>query len=150
MTDNEKREQVARQYEVVAHLAKSLAEVHEQIEPVIRSGHQDALLDMDGNRSARLMEALGDFLNGMDAVDEEGAWTYPVFETAHKMLVDAALASPAGIEASAYQYLCRMFEHCAPQCTPLPDLVGLCTQIDNLIAGYLIRLVEIPDPAAVS
>jgi hypothetical protein len=33
---------------------------------------------------------------------------------------------------------------CAPQCTPLPTLMGLCTQIDNLIAGYRIRLGELP------
>ena len=35
-----------------------------------------------------------------------------------------------------YDYLRRVFEICAPECTPLPDLLGLCTQIDNLIAGY--------------
>ena len=50
-------------------------------------------------------------------------------------------------QAEAYEYLRRVFEICAPQCTPLPDLMGLCTQIDNLIAGYRIRLGEMPDPA---
>lgn len=35
----------------------------------------------------------------------------------------------------AYGYLSRLFKTCAPQCEPLPDLMGLCTQIDNLIAG---------------
>lgn len=52
--------------------------------------------------------------------------------------------------ASAYRYLKSVFEVCAPQCTPLPDLIGLCTQVDNLIAGYRIRLGEMPDPAKVS
>lgn len=50
-------------------------------------------------------------------------------------------------DVQAYDYLARLFKHCAPQCTPLPDLLGLCTQIDNLIAGYRIRLGEMPDPA---
>lgn len=36
----------------------------------------------------------------------------------------------------AYRYLCRLFAHVAPQCTPLPDLMGVCTQIDNYIAGF--------------
>lgn len=49
--------------------------------------------------------------------------------------------------AEAYRYLRRVFEHCAPQCTPLPDMLGLCTQIDNLIAGYRIDLGLTPDPA---
>jgi len=40
----------------------------------------------------------------------------------------------------AYGYLRRVFEICAPQCEPLPDLMGLCTQIDNLIAGYRIAI----------
>ena len=35
----------------------------------------------------------------------------------------------------AYGYLSRLFVHCAPRCEPLPTLMGLCTQIDNLIVG---------------
>lgn len=35
----------------------------------------------------------------------------------------------------AYRYLRHIFEHIAPQCTPLPDLMGMCTQIDNALAG---------------
>lgn len=48
---------------------------------------------------------------------------------------------------SAYRYLRTILEHCAPQCEPLPDLAGTCTQIDNLIAGYRIDLGLMPDPA---
>lgn len=40
--------------------------------------------------------------------------------------------------SEAYQYLRRLFLHCAPQCIPLPDTLGLCTQIDNVIAGLKI------------
>lgn len=35
----------------------------------------------------------------------------------------------------AYRYLRGIFEHVAPQCTPLPDLIGICTQVDNALAG---------------
>lgn len=55
----------------------------------------------------------------------------------------------AGGESEAYRYLRRVFEHCAPQCQALPDMLGLCTQIDNLIAGYRIDLGLMPDPAAI-
>jgi hypothetical protein len=47
------------------------------------------------------------------------------------------------LEKQAYDYLARLFVTCAPQCTPLPSLMGLCTQIDNLIAGYRIKLGEL-------
>jgi len=46
-------------------------------------------------------------------------------------------------ERKAYGYLGRLFLHCAPQCVLLPDLMGLCTQIDNLIVGYRIALGEL-------
>jgi hypothetical protein len=36
-------------------------------------------------------------------------------------------------QANAYVYLSRLLTHYAPQCQPLPDLMGLCTQIDNLL-----------------
>lgn len=35
----------------------------------------------------------------------------------------------------AYGYLSRLFKEVAPQCEPLPNLLGVCTQIDNYIAG---------------
>ena len=44
--------------------------------------------------------------------------------------------------AEAYGYLKRLFQHMAPQCTPLPDLLGVCTQVDNAIAGLKIDLAK--------
>lgn len=35
----------------------------------------------------------------------------------------------------AHAYLSRLLVSHAPQCQPLPDLLGVCTQVDNLIAG---------------
>lgn len=43
---------------------------------------------------------------------------------------DAAISA-----GEAYVYLRNLVVLCAPQCAPMPDLMGLCTQIDNLVAG---------------
>jgi hypothetical protein len=64
---------------------------------------------------------------------------YPKLANAIALALDAARAE----EREAYDYLRRVFEICAPECEPLPDLMGLCTQIDNLIAGYRIALEKI-------
>jgi hypothetical protein len=81
------REQVTAQYRVVAQLAQSLADVHSQLAPFVGSGgHEDALLEMRGERSAEIMELLGDILNGMDAVDgDEDEWMNPVFHEAQRL-----------------------------------------------------------------
>jgi hypothetical protein len=50
--------------------------------------------------------------------------------------------APTDEAAQAYGYLSRLFTHCAPKCEPLPDLMGVCTQIDNLIVG-----MRTPPPA---
>lgn len=56
-------------------------------------------------------------------------------------------------ESEAYQYLKRLFLHLAPQCCVLPDLLGVCTQVDNAIAGLkidnaaLVQTVERADSA---
>jgi hypothetical protein len=86
MADNieAKRKQVAEQYRVVVHLANALACVHQDLIPLIQDGCGDELLDLRGERSARIMEVLGDILNGMDAVTEEDNWTAPIFDGAHK------------------------------------------------------------------
>jgi len=39
------------------------------------------------------------------------------------------------IEREAHAYLSRLLTHYAPDCEPLPDLLGLCSQIDNLLTG---------------
>ncbi len=84
MTEISKAEQVQRQYQAVARLTRTLAEVHEDITPSIPSMHPD-MVDMIGKHSAWIMETLDDILNGMDAVTDEDADANPVFEMAHKM-----------------------------------------------------------------
>lgn len=85
MTD--KRQQVADQCRVVAHLAKAISDVHSDFARTFSSdqGRLDEIVDAVGQRTALLMETLGDILNGMDAVEDEDEWTGPVFERAHEM-----------------------------------------------------------------
>lgn len=79
-----KREQVVKQCRVVAHLAKALADVHADYVTLLESG-APLPLDVVGARTARIMETLGDVLNGMDAADDDDDWTAPVFAEAQRL-----------------------------------------------------------------
>jgi len=46
------------------------------------AGPQD-IAEIIGNRSALLMEQLGDILNGMDAAEDDVEWMEPIFKAAH-------------------------------------------------------------------
>jgi hypothetical protein len=48
---------------------------------------------------------------------------------------EAAASAPA----EAHGYLSRLLTSYAPQCEPLPDLLGVCTQIDNLMTGACMK-----------
>lgn len=90
MDEAAKREQVAKQYKAVAHMARAIAAVHEDIGAIIADGtygrDRQGFLDMIGRDSAARMEALGDILNGMDAVDDaEDEWLSAVFGEAHRL-----------------------------------------------------------------
>ena len=85
---SEKREQVAKQLEAVAHLATVLAEVSSNLVKMYRDPARkgpDKLIEIVGDRTARQMEVLGDMLNGMDATTEEDEWLTPIYETAHRL-----------------------------------------------------------------
>lgn len=85
MDMSDKREQVARQCEAVAHLASNLAGVRRDYAKLIRSGAVDDLLELVGAETARQMEVLGDELNGMDAVDKDDESLAPVFAEAQRL-----------------------------------------------------------------
>jgi len=91
MTDAEKREQVAKQLDAVAHLATVLAGVSKDYALMLRAERSPVwdLADMVGNRSAYQMEVLGDMLNNMDAVDDSDEWMTPIFDAAHKLFPQA-------------------------------------------------------------
>lgn len=84
-TPGEKREQVARQYEVIEHMASVLISIGRCNAGLLREGKLDELIEMLGESTARQMEFLGDILNGMDAVDESDARFDPVFEEAQRL-----------------------------------------------------------------
>lgn len=85
-TIEEKRIQVARQHRAVAHLATQMAMLSFDCAEMILSGHHDPIVQIQGEISARWMEALGDMLNGVDAVDDQSIqWMTPIFERAHEL-----------------------------------------------------------------
>lgn len=85
--DQAKLDQVALQCRAVKHLCLSLVEVYEAHEHLFSEHHAGhaLLADMIGDRTAALMEHLGEHLNGIDAVDKDAdEWLEPVFREAQK------------------------------------------------------------------
>lgn len=70
MSDDEKIQQVRDQCLAVAHLADAISAIYRDKQKMFNMGHGRNVADLVGNMSARLMENLGDVLNGMDAATE--------------------------------------------------------------------------------
>ncbi|KTS02521.1 hypothetical protein SB2_25575 [Methylobacterium radiotolerans] len=85
MANEDLSKQVADQCRVVAHLASVLATVHRDYASLIERGGLPDSLDRIGQRTADLMERLGEALNGMDATSKDDGWTYPVFREAQRL-----------------------------------------------------------------
>jgi hypothetical protein len=84
-TAAERRQQVIDQCKVIAHMATALAEVHSH-KAKLSEVMKDDMIEFLGPHTAGLMDAVGDILNGIDAVDsKEDAWTHPIFHRALKM-----------------------------------------------------------------
>ena len=66
---------------VIAHLAKNIMGVSMDKAVLMAEGHWP-MHEFTVSLSYNAMNALGDILNGMDAVTEEDAWMNPVFERA--------------------------------------------------------------------
>jgi hypothetical protein len=85
MSETEKtRAQIIEQCRAVCHMATALSHVYSDYQTILLSPNSDSIMDMVGNRTASIMETLGDILNGMDAVTEEDDWLKPVFEEAQR------------------------------------------------------------------
>lgn len=85
MNDVEKRRQVSAQCRAIVHLATNIALLHSDKAELFAAGTCDNLIEMVGRESARLMETLGDVLNGMDAVSAEDSWMNGIFERAQEL-----------------------------------------------------------------
>ena len=82
---NDNREQIANQCKVVAYLARVIAQVHDDYETVILSGHLDNCANGIGRRTTSFMEQLGNMLNSMDASTDNEKWTNSIFEKAQEL-----------------------------------------------------------------
>jgi len=73
MSMDERRRQVVAQCRAVVRMADNLAELYDAKAALFQlgAGPIDDILDIVGRESGRHMEALGDILNGMDAVTED-------------------------------------------------------------------------------
>lgn len=80
-----KRQQVAAQCDAVVMLATELARAHSDYAQLLQSEHGDQILDIVGQRTAVLMEMLGDILYEMDAQGPHTDVLAPIYERAHKM-----------------------------------------------------------------
>ena len=80
-------EQIAKQCDAVAHLARCIAEVHAEKAEMFRENTHGAehIADLVGRDTAFLMETLGNILNDMDAVTEDDAWIKEVFLEAQRL-----------------------------------------------------------------
>lgn len=98
MMANAVSQQIAAQCRVVAHLAASIADVHRDLERIYLTSPKAAedIASIAGPRSARLMEQLGDILNGMDACDEDDEWTAPIFAEAQRLYPAASHGGKEG------------------------------------------------------
>ncbi len=87
MASEETMKQIVDQCKVVAHLARALATVHDDYATIFASGDKGPqdIADSVGRRTARIMETLGDILNGMDAVSDGDEWTSPIFREANRL-----------------------------------------------------------------
>lgn len=82
-----KAQQVAQQCKVVEELAHVIADIHHNYHRAFSKHPEsvEAIVDIVGKRSARLMEAFGNILNGMDAAEEQHEWMDPIFRKAQEM-----------------------------------------------------------------
>lgn len=85
MTDNDFREQVAQQCDVVVHMGTVLANLFRELAIDVRQGRVSLMLHSTGKESAQIMNELGNILNDMDAVSEDDAWTTPIFDKASEL-----------------------------------------------------------------
>jgi hypothetical protein len=61
-----------------------LADVHDDYATLLLHGGLSQIAESVGQRTAHLMEQLGEVLDGMDAASDEDDWTAPIFTEAQR------------------------------------------------------------------
>lgn len=89
---DEKQKQVADQCRAVAHMATAIANIYTDYARLFADGHMDRLEDQVGERTAALMNTLGDILIGGDAVTDDDEWVNPIMERAKIMFPEKQCA----------------------------------------------------------
>lgn len=88
----------------------------------------ETALDALGRIKDLSAQQMADFRAVVAIAEERGA------------IIDRLRAQVTALEQErdeAHSYLSRVFVGRAPQCEPLPDMLGVCTQIDNLLTGLV-------------
>lgn len=91
-------------------------------------------------RALESIQAQGYFIHDADGRGVAGKAYVQIITTAlDAAMVEVHPASQPEQEPEepeqAHAYLSRLLMDFAPQCDPLPSLLGLCSQIDNLLTG---------------
>jgi len=86
-----KHQQVSDQCRAVAHIAKTISEVHGDLAKTYAHHGPEAHMDFVGRLTAERMEVLGDMANGMDIVQPEDEWLNPIFEGVPALPMDPAM-----------------------------------------------------------
>jgi hypothetical protein len=115
----QKRQQVADQCRAVAHMATAIAQIYSDysrlfLDGQAMPGHEEQV----GERTACLMDDLGDILNGGDAVTEDDAWVNPIMERAREVFPERecpTCAKPIPHNAHATTLGKRYHFECVPK-----------------------------------
>lgn len=85
MKDISKRQQVVDQCKAIVKMAENIVQIHKEYEEIFKTSQLDDLIDLVGDRTAYIMENLGNILNGLDAVREDDAWIDSIFERSREI-----------------------------------------------------------------
>lgn len=110
--------------------------------PLTGNKETDASIQRIVNEGMILARALQDAVRELTEAREDNDKATLLLDIADEMAEKLRVEFNALLQErdGAYGYLSRLFKSNAPQCEPFNDLMVLCTQIDNLIAGLNIDL----------
>lgn len=81
---SEANQRVSDQCRAVAHLARTISDVHTDLAKLHAAHGALDHMEFVGRLTAERMEDLGNMANGMDIVQEEDEWLTPIFNRAHE------------------------------------------------------------------